>query len=564
MKGSRLTDIGRILGVALAAVPGAALAQTARGNTEPSWLLEFISYLLSPFLWQGALIAVEITVISMSIGLATGLGLAMMRLSSVGILSASSWLYIWAVRGTPQLLQLVFIFDALPHVGLKFDSFTTALIGFSLNQAAFSAETIRGGILSVNRNQAIAASSLGMGKFLTLRRIVLPQAMRAILPGVSNDMISMLKLTSIASIVFVNELTFRAQQIVGQNFRFFVVFAAAGLIYLALTSLISLAQSWAERRFDLERADRSGGLRRMFGLGSEASARSPGEPDKPRIAIVPEPIGEMGSDLLRALACANNPGETDFVVCHNIQKDYGENKVLRGIDLTVRRGEVVVLVGPSGSGKSTLLRTINHLDSVDWGTITVEGQYVGYKPVLNGIKPIRNLAKARADARISMVFQHFNLFNHLTALQNVIEAPIQVYGVDPAAARDLGVRLLTQVGLGGHLHHLPHQLSGGQQQRVAIARALAVTPRLMLFDEPTSALDPELVGEVLNVMRKLAAAGMTMIVVTHEMRFAREVADQVVFMDEGVIVEQGSPSQVLDKPQHERTRKFLRAVEQAA
>jgi polar amino acid transport system permease protein len=279
---------------------------------------------------------------------------------------------------------------------------------------------------------------------------------------------------------------------------------------------------------------------------------------------VPEPIGEMGSDLLRELACTNNPDEADFVVCLNIQKDYGENKVLRGIDLTVRRGEVVVLVGPSGSGKSTLLRTINHLDSIDWGTVTVEGRYVGYKPVVNGIKPIRNLAKARADARISMVFQHFNLFNHMTALENVIEAPIQVYGADPAEARDLGVRLLTQVGLGGHLHHLPHQLSGGQQQRVAIARALAVAPRLMLFDEPTSALDPELVGEVLNVMRKLAAAGMTMIVVTHEMRFAREVADRVVFMDEGVIVEQGSPSQVLDKPQHERTRKFLRAVERAA
>jgi polar amino acid transport system permease protein len=564
MKARKLTDIRLILGVALAEVPGAALAQAAQGDTDPSLLLEFINYLFSPFLWQGALIAVEITVISMSIGLAMGLGLAMMRLSSVGILSASSWFYIWVVRGTPQLLQLVFIFDALPHVGLKFDSFTTAVIGFSLNQAAFSAETIRGGILSVNRNQAIAASSLGMGKFLTLRRIVLPQAMRAILPGVGNDMISMLKLTSIASIVFVNELTFRAQQIVGQNFRFFVVFAAAGLIYLALTSLISLVQSWAERRFDLERADRSGGLRRMFWFGSETGTRTLGEPGKPKIAIMPEPVGAMGSDLLRELACANSSGEADFVVCHNIQKDYGENKVLRGIDLTVRRGEVVVLVGPSGSGKSTLLRTINHLDSVDWGTITVEGQYVGYKPVLNGIKPIRNLAKARADARISMVFQHFNLFNHLTALQNVTEAPIQVYGVDPAAARDLGVRLLTQVGLGGHLHHLPHQLSGGQQQRVAIARALAVTPRLMLFDEPTSALDPELVGEVLNVMRKLAAAGMTMIVVTHEMRFAREVADRVVFMDEGVIVEQGSPSQVLDKPQHERTRKFLRAVEQAA
>ena len=250
-----------------------------------------------------------------------------------------------------------------------------------------------------------------------------------------------------------------------------------------------------------------------------------------------------------------------FVVCYNVCKSYGGREVLRNLDLTVKRGEVVTIIGPSGSGKSTLLRLINHLEHVDWGDIKVDGQYVGYEKDGATMRPIRDLAKARADARIGMVFQHFNLFNHLTAVQNISEAPVQVYREDPKKARKLALSLLASVGLGRHADHLPHRLSGGQQQRVAIARALAISPRLMLFDEPTSALDPELVGEVLAVIRRLAEAGMTMIVVTHEIRFAREVADRVVFMDEGTIVEQGTPAEVLDNPKEERTQRFLRMVE---
>ena len=221
-------------------------------------------------------------------------------------------------------------------------------------------------------------------------------------------------------------------------------------------------------------------------------------------------------------------------------KAYGGREVLRGIDLTVARGEVVTIMGPSGSGKSTLLRMVNHLEALDRGEMLVAGKHVGYRKVDGVLRPMRDLAKARAEARIGMVFQHFNLFDHLTALENVIEAPIRVHGQDPERAREIGMGLLTMVGLVHHANHLPHRLSGGQQQRVAIARALAISPRLMLFDEPTSALDPELVAEVLAVIRRLAEAGMTMIVVTHEVRFAREVADRVVFMDGGVIVEAGA------------------------
>ena len=225
-------------------------------------------------------------------------------------------------------------------------------------------------------------------------------------------------------------------------------------------------------------------------------------------------------------------------------------EVLRGIDLTVRRGEVVAIMGPSGSGKSTLLRLINHLEHLDWGEITVDGKHVGYEKVGGTLRPMRNLARARAEARIGMVFQHFNLFDHLTALENVIEAPVRVYRRGPeAGARRWRCSLLAGVGLRRPRRPSAASAFGRPAAAVAIARALAISPRLMLFDEPTSALDPELVGEVLAVIRRLAEAGMTMIVVTHEVRFAREVADRVVFMDERPIVEQGTPAEVLDNPE---------------
>src|SRR6266851_3355590 len=217
---------------------------------------------------------------------------------------------------------------------------------------------------------------------------------------------------------------------------------------------------------------------------------------------------------------------------------------------------------PNRSGKSTLLRLINHLEAVDWGEITIDGKLVGYERLPGGrLRAASNLAHARAEARIGMVFQHFNLFEHLTALENIAEAPVRVYGQDPERARTLALRLLAAVGLAEHAAHLPHRLSGGQQQRVAIARALAVSPRLMLFDEPTSALDPELVGEVLTVLRGLAEAGMTMLVVTHEVRFAREVADRVIFMADGRIVEEGAPEEILERPREARTRQFLKLVQ---
>jgi polar amino acid transport system ATP-binding protein len=249
-----------------------------------------------------------------------------------------------------------------------------------------------------------------------------------------------------------------------------------------------------------------------------------------------------------------------MVDARSVRKSFGSNEVLKGITLTVEQGQVLVLLGPSGSGKSTFLRCINHLETINGGRIYVDGDLMGYRQagdVLHEMKPAAIAAQRR---HIGMVFQRFNLFPHLTALENVIEAPIGVNKENPQDAKRRGIALLERVGLGDKFDHYPSQLSGGQQQRVAIARALAMEPKLMLFDEPTSALDPELVGEVLNVMRDLAKDGMTMIVVTHEMGFAREVADTVVFMDQGMVVEAGSPAQVLDNPQHERTKAFINSV----
>ncbi|MCU1585803.1 MAG: hypothetical protein QOI70_1899 [Microbacteriaceae bacterium] len=249
-----------------------------------------------------------------------------------------------------------------------------------------------------------------------------------------------------------------------------------------------------------------------------------------------------------------------MVEADQVSKSFGSNHVLKSISLTVNRGEVMCLVGPSGSGKSTFLRCINHLEQVDAGRLRVDGTLIGYREKgdkLHELKP-QEAALQRRD--IGMVFQRFNLFPHMTALDNIIEAPMRVKRMPKAKAVARAKELLARVGLADKASAYPAHLSGGQQQRVAIARALAMDPKLMLFDEPTSALDPELVGEVLDVMKELAVEGMTMIVVTHEMGFAREVADSLVFMDGGVVVEAGDPRSVLTDPQHERTRAFLSKV----
>jgi polar amino acid transport system ATP-binding protein len=268
----------------------------------------------------------------------------------------------------------------------------------------------------------------------------------------------------------------------------------------------------------------------------------------------------MSPELSKTDDAATTDPSVPMVKSEGVHKSFGPVEVLKGIDLEVKSGEVFCLIGPSGSGKSTFLRCINHLEKVNAGRLYVDGELVGYRQQGDKLYELRDREVAVKRRDIGMVFQRFNLFPHMTAVENIIEAPVQVRGVNKSQARERAMQLLERVGLSDKAQNYPSQLSGGQQQRVAIARALAMDPKLMLFDEPTSALDPELVGDVLDVMRDLAESGMTMIVVTHEMGFAREVGDSLVFMDGGVVVESGHPRDVLTNPQHERTQGFLSKV----
>ena len=257
---------------------------------------------------------------------------------------------------------------------------------------------------------------------------------------------------------------------------------------------------------------------------------------------------------------AGEPANEIMVDADNVRKRFGSLEVLRGVSLKVPRGEVLAIIGPSGSGKSTFLRCINHLETIDGGRLLVDGELVGYRRDGNKIREVSKENSAHRRAEIGVVFQNFNLFPHMTALQNITVGPIKVRGENRQAAQERGRELLHRVGLLDKCDVYPRKLSGGQSQRVAIARALAMEPKLMLFDEPTSALDPEMVGEVLDVMRQVAESGMTSIVVTHEMGFARDVADSLVIMADGMVVESGSPTEVMTNPQHERSRRFIESI----
>jgi polar amino acid transport system ATP-binding protein len=269
---------------------------------------------------------------------------------------------------------------------------------------------------------------------------------------------------------------------------------------------------------------------------------------------------EISHDILAAVGGIPRPSTDVVVEATDVEKWFGKSQVLKGVSLSVKRAEVVVMIGASGSGKTTFIRCINHLEKIQSGRIQVNGNLIGYREINGKLVEDReqNIARQRQD--IGMVFQRFNLFPHMTALGNIVEAPIRVRGVTEKEATDIGRALLERVGLGHKADAYPAQLSGGQQQRVAIARALAMRPALMLFDEPTSALDPEMIGEVLEVMKELAREGMTMIVVSHEMGFAREVADRVVMLDEGKIIEDDTPEHFFTAPSHERTKAFLSKI----
>jgi polar amino acid transport system permease protein len=547
----------------------------------------FIHYLTLPYLLSGALVTLEITAGAFVVGLVGGLILAAIQLSGLPVLPLVVRLYAVITRGTPLLLQLLFVYDVLPSAGITISAADTAILVLGVNTSTFFSEIMRGSVTSLDRGQFMAARSLGFPPWQTARRIVAPQAARIALPQMANQVVVLILASSLASTISVSELTLRSQSLASSSFQILPVYTAAAVMYLVLTWVVSAVQLWLEWVLDLDRdaekptwrilATRWSGLVRSTSTGvltgrpstpvPSTPAPSTPAPATPAAADHPSAGADLAAsrpghdDPDRSLAAApKDPDGTVLVKVSDLHKSYRGVPALDGIDLEVREGEVVAIIGRSGCGKSTLLRTIARLEPVDSGDVQFSGASFGTDAkgkLLRG----GALAKAHSNVRIGMVFQHFELFQHMTAVQNVMSAPRYVYRQPEAAARDRAEKILENVGLSSHMRKRPHQLSGGQQQRAAIARALAIDPRLMLLDEPTSALDAEMVNEVLTVIRSLASSGMTMIIATHELPFAREVADRIVFMDAGQVVEHGPPSQILLNPSTAKAREFLRLLE---
>ncbi len=466
-----------------------------------------------PQVWDGFQTNIKLMVVAEALVLVFALVIAIVRglpgRAAVPV-RVVAVVYTDIFRGVPLVLVLLIVIGGLPALNAGFISdlslFSSGVLAITLVYTAYVTEVYRAGIESVHPSQRMAARSLGLSYMQAMRFVVLPQAIRRVIPPLLNDFIGLQKDTALISVIGLTEAAAQAGFYATDYFNY-AGFTVAAVFFIILT--IPLARFTDHIIRQRERRERAAG----------------------------------------AVSSTNS----HFVTLENVTKRFGELEVLHGIDLAVDLHQVVCLIGASGSGKSTLLRCINLLEHVDEGTIVVDGQ------VLTGGKVDVNVLRRK----IGIVFQAYNLFPHMTVLENVTLAPMRALKLSKRDALARGRELLVMIGLEDKATEYPDRLSGGQQQRVAIARALAMNPSLMLLDEITSALDPQLVGEVLEFVRQLADEGMTMIVATHEMGFARELADKVCFLDEGVIREEGPPSQILSAPREERTREFLARVLEA-
>ena len=509
----------------------------------------FIDAFTVAAVWDAAKTTVTLATISWAIAAVIGFGLALMRQSSIGVVRAFSAAYVWFFRGIPLLLLIIFIYNAVPQAipqsqALLSDPFIAGLVALVLSESGYMAEVFRGGLQGVSNEQRDAGRALGFGYIAVQRRIVIPQAVRLSIPALGNEYISNLKNTSLVSVISLVELTLVGQRIYSVHFRVLETLAAIACIYLVMVTVFSQLQRIVERRMDTHR--RASGM-------VPGTTVAPGPTKLPGFEAISAPFERSRSDL---------DGSPVAIEGRNLHKSIGGRQILRGVDIAIKRGEVCVVIGPSGSGKSSILRCLNHLMVADEGVVILNGDECGGPQDRGGLRPAIHSERRLAPRRraVGMVFQRFELFPHYSALDNVTLAPRQFGRVTKRDAREFGMALLDKVGMSAHADKFPHQLSGGQQQRVAIARALAMNPDVLLFDEPTSALDPELVQEVLQVMSDLARDGMTMVIVTHEMSFARRIADRVVFVDDGRIIESGEPDQLFGAPVEDRTKTFLAAI----
>jgi polar amino acid transport system permease protein len=532
----------------------------------------FFHYLSQPYLLTGILYTLLITAVGLGGGLVMGIVLAGMQLSRLPVLSLITRAYAIIFRGTPLILQMIFCYNALPMIGIKLTAVEAGGLALALNEAPFIAEIIRGNVLGVDRGQVVAGQALGMTPSVVMLRVVAPQAIRSMVPALGNEAVSALKNSSLASVVSVQELTLRSTQLASANFDFFSVFFASGLMYLVLTGAIAVIQIIVEILLDLDLPTPQARLARLLPwkrkpietVRAAAAADTAANQSIPVAGPQPSPPSpapvraRLSIDReKRLIALESSRPALEIKALH---KSYDGKTVLESIDLVVRIGEVVALLGPSGSGKSTLLRCINHLESWDSGSIRVAGRNIGFDAQNRPLSP-RAIANERATVGVGMVFQSFNLFGHLTAKENIAGPLRWVHGLSRTDADIRAQELLDRVGLSDRAEALPRHMSGGQQQRVAIARALAPNPTILLLDEPTSALDPELVSEVLDVIRRLAVEdGLTMMISTHQISFAKEVADRAMFLADGSIVEEGPADVVLSRPKNARTAQFLQIM----
>jgi polar amino acid transport system permease protein len=543
----------------------AGVVNSVLGNPRWEWNV-FAEWFLSEPVLAGLGRTLLLTVLGAAFGFLLGGVLALARVSNSPLMAGLAWVYIWLFRSIPLIVLLLIlnnlgylyetIWLGVPFTSITFFSFNTtrlitpfdaAVLGLTLNQAAFAAEIIRGGILSVDQGQHEAAAALGLPRHRQTYRIVLPQAMRTILPTAFNDIIGMAKGTSNVYIVAIPELFYTVQVIFHRNLEVIPLLMVATVWYLIILTFLSVIQWHVERHFA------RGALRTQPPTYLSRWKAAP-----PR-AETPAPGGKLAIPAQAGRGWAHAHGRGADVSIHGVSKSFGALKVLDNVFLEAPAGSVTVILGQSGSGKSTLLRAINHLERVDEGFIAIDGELIGYRQAGDTLYELKERDILAQRIHVGMVFQNFNLFPHLTTLQNIVEAPL-AHGVSRAEATTNALDLLARVGLSSKADVYPRQLSGGQQQRVAIARALALKPKVLLFDEPTSALDPELVNEVLDVIKELARSGATLLVVTHEIGFAREVADTIAFMDGGHIVETGPPAKILNEAEHPRLKEFLAKV----
>lgn len=484
--------------------------------------------------WKAAGLVTVLSIVTWLLGTLLGFFVALAKQSRLRVLRGLASTYIWFFRSLPLLVLLIFVYNLpqmIPSAGvLLSEPVWAGLIALVLSETAYIAEIHRGGLLSIARGQHEAAHALGIRYFGRYRHIVVPQALRVALPALSNEFVTIVKLTSLVSVISLAEILLVGQRLYTRNFKVMETMVAVAAYYVLIVSVFNFLAHYIEHALDV----------------TKRVAKAEPPPAAGTVAVLPSSPAPSRKPMANQEPVLSIQG-----VC----KSFGDKRVLNNVSFDVLPGQVISIIGPSGSGKTTLIRTINALQDIDAGAILFDA-----KPWIHAENGY-TVADAFDEqvTQVGMVFQNFNLFPHLSVLENITFAP-HYHGQD-ADAKQLEERarvLLNKVGLLAHAQKYPHQLSGGQQQRVAIARALAMQPRVMLFDEPTSALDPELVNEVLRVIEMLAKEGMTMVIVTHEMRFALGVSDQIIMMEAGEIVAKGSPDELSNAPADSRIAGFLR------